>query len=157
MPELGGREIVVFNRIPRTKGFKISKTRNITKSFVLNFFWQGGTKTVDINFNGIPSFRLNEQLMSFLFSEAVKFVFNTGAISGPYSINPSGKHRAPVESGFQNLMDYWVCIGYPAASLFGRKRDIQIGKSNRALIPFLFFHFAIIQASSIYPGRSACF
>ena len=115
--QLGWRKIIVFDGITRAERFKMCKTRDITKSFVLHFFRQGGAEAVDINFDGIPSFGFDKKLMPVPFRKAVEFVFDAWTITGADPVDPSGKHRAPVKSRFQYIMDRWIGIGDPATSL----------------------------------------
>src|SRR5450631_1993883 len=118
MTKLGRREIIIFNGIPGAKGFKFCKTRNITKSFVLNIFRKRSAESVYIDFDRIPALRLNKQLVPLLFSKPVKFVFNAGAITRSYSIDSSGEHRTAIEPCFENIMNSRIRIGNPATSLF---------------------------------------
>src|SRR5580704_14505971 len=73
MPQLCGWKIIVFYSIPWTKCLEMRKTGYITKRLVLNFFGQGSAKAIHVNFNGVPSFRLDKQLMSFFVSETIQF------------------------------------------------------------------------------------
>ena len=50
---------------------------------VLDFEWKTGGEAIDVIFAGMPSFRLEKELMLFFFGEFYDFIFNRGAITRP--------------------------------------------------------------------------
>ena len=106
----------------------MGETRNTTKSFVLNFFRQRGGKAIDVDFDCIPPFGLDEQLVAVPFGEAVDLVFDAGAVAGSNTLDATTKHGTSVKAGFEDIVDGWVGVGDPAASLGLGFMDVQKGE-----------------------------
>src|ERR1700743_3469906 len=54
-------------------------------------------------------------------------------------------------------MNGGIGVGDPAAFLLTGFARTKIREANTLVISFLFFHLAVVQASSVYPGRRTCF
>src|ERR1700744_569903 len=105
MPELRGREIVVFDSIAGSEHANLFESRDLAEGFILYLFRERGRKSVDIYFHGVPTFGFDKELMSFSFREAVDFVFDAGAIAWSNAFDTTGIHRTAVKTGFENIVN----------------------------------------------------
>src|SRR5687768_9581072 len=97
--------------------------------------------------------------MAITFCKAIDLVFNTWAIAGTCALNAALVHRTSIEPCFQNIVYFLAGIcNITAALLFGFDNgNIHIRETSDLLIALLFFHFGIVEATSINSWRSTCF
>ena len=119
MFELSWWEIIVFDGITRSKHFDVLKTRYGFQCSVLYIFWQGGTETIDVNLNGVPSFGFYKNLMSVSICKTRYFIFYTWAIPRATTFDRAIKHRGTIETCAEQFMCLLIGIGDMTRELFG--------------------------------------
>ena len=157
MFQLSRREVVVLYGVAWAKYFSIFKTWYMSQRFGLNIFWKRRAETIYIDFNSFPAFWFYEKLVPVSFSETIDFILYTWAVSWSYTLYSSVEHWASIKARAEDIMYSFVCVSDIAASLFFKFRRIEVREFLWIFIAFLFLHFGIIQASSIYSYRRSCF
>ena len=118
MLQLRWWEVIIFDRITRSKELHIFKTCNLTQCFKLNFFWQGCRKTIYIVFNRIPTFGLNEQLMTIFICKTIDFIFYRRTISRSCTLNSTIEHRRTIKAFTEQIMHLRTRITHLTRTLF---------------------------------------
>src|SRR6056297_560963 len=91
---------VILNGISRTEHFCIFKTLNLAQCFILNIFWQGSGKAVDVNFNRFPTFRLYKDLMTIPTCKTIDFILNRRTVSWANRFYTSIEHWRTIKTFF---------------------------------------------------------
>ena len=122
---------------------------------MLDIFRQGTGHSSHIHLTGITAFRFNKYLMPVFICKPHYLVLNRRTIPGSGPFDLTRIQRRTVQIGPDNLMGFFIGISQPAGFLLNlhRIRICRKRKRNHPLISQLFFHLAVINRSSVDPGR----
>jgi hypothetical protein len=155
--ELVGLDKVVLNRIARAKHAGLFETGDVAERFGLDRLRQGGGKTIEIDFYGIPAFGLDEKLMAFAFGEADDFVFNGWTIAGANTLDAASEKWRLVKATSEDFVHLGVGISDPAGQLVLEGWGREVGEATGGFVTGLFFQPAIVYGAAIQTGRGAGF
>src|SRR5690606_27940357 len=98
------RHISVLNGISHAHNASLLQPFYAGDKVALGVFRQRGADAVGIDLICIKAFRLQEELVTVLFSKTYAFIFDARAIPGADTANVAPIHGAPVEILADNLM-----------------------------------------------------
>src|SRR5208282_6383211 len=116
---------VVFDCVGGAHDFRLFAANNGSNQCYLDLERQAGRETVDIDFVGRNSLRLEKNLLPFLFREFDDFIFYGWTVPRPDSFNDPRIHRGFVQVGADDLSS-----GIRGISDITRQLAINLGEDG---------------------------
>ena len=118
----------------------------------LHLLRHGGGKALDVQFLGVQTHGLHEQLVAELIREADDLRLKTGAVPGADALDQAGVHGGPVQIFLDDALRLLGGPGEPAYRLVIGRVLRGIGEGHRNLVPRLDLHLVKVHRPGVDPG-----
>ena len=148
-------DAVIFDGIGRAGHHGVPQAGDAVEHLDLHLLRHGGGKALDVQFLGVQTHGLHEQLVAELIREADDLRFKAGAVPGADALDQPGVHGGPVQIFLDDALGLLGGPRQPAHRLVIGRVLRGIGEGHRNLVPRLDLHLVKVHGPGVDPGGRA--
>ena len=150
-----GVDAVVLDGVGRPGHHGVPQAGDAVEHLDLHLLRHGGGKALDVQFLGVQTHGLHEQLVAELVREADDLRLKTGAVPGADALDQPGVHGGPVQIFLDDALGLLGGPRQPAHRLVIGRVLRGIGEGHRDLVPRLDLHLVKVHSPGVDPGGRA--
>ena len=150
-----GVDAVVLDGVGGPGHHGVPQARDAVEHLDLHLLRHGGGKALDVQFLGVQTHGLHEQLVAELIREADDLRLKTGAVPGADALDQPGVHGGPVQIFLDDALRLLGGPSEPAYRLVIGRVLRGIGEGHRNLVPRLDLHLVKVHGPGVDPGGRA--